>query len=275
MSAKMQPTTLEGLLVALQRKVMQIERRLTRIGSGGSPVGSTMPFFGMVAPPGWLLMQGQSVNRADEPDLFYTLNASQGAVTVSIATPGVVTKTAHGLTNGMRVWFETTGALPTGLSANTTYYVVNGAADTFQLSATLNGAAIATSGSQSGVHTLWASAAGVSSATTFLIPDARGRVLVGRDGGDEQFNSIGETGGEKNHTLTGPELPAHQHRLGHNYGGNLGYAENTGGPTQYTVGYGVTRGSSNDLKSGTQDTTTGQPHNNLQPFLVSHMIIKT
>ena len=45
MSTKMQPTTLEGLLVALQRKVMQIERRLTRTGSSGSPTGSTVPFL--------------------------------------------------------------------------------------------------------------------------------------------------------------------------------------------------------------------------------------
>lgn len=266
----MQPTTLEGLLVALQRKVMQIERRLARGNSGGSPTGSTMPFFGMVAPSGWLLMQGQSVNRADEPDLFYTLNASQGAVTVSIATPGVVTKTAHGLTNGMQVWFETTGALPTGLAANTTYYVVNGATNTFQLSATLNGAAIVTSGSQSGVHTLWASAAGVSSATTFLIPDARGRVLVGRDGGDEQFDTLGEAGGAKTHTLTVAEMPAHGHQQ--RYG--TPYIAPSGGDS---VGGMTSTGSTGAVpaQQSTVDTGGGQPHNNLQPYLVSNMIIKT
>ena len=44
---------------------------------------------------------------------------------------------------------------------------------------------------------------------------------------------------------------------------------------EYTVGYGVTRGSSNDLKSGTQDTTTGRPHNNLQPYITAYMWKRT
>ncbi len=74
--------------------------------------------------------------------------------TVTIASPGVWTATAHGLPNGVSVVLSTTGALPTGLVAGTTYYVVSTAADTFQLSATSGGSAINTSGSQSGVHTV-------------------------------------------------------------------------------------------------------------------------
>lgn len=77
-----------------------------------------------------------------------------GDATVTIASPGVVSKTAHGLSNGQRVKFSTTGALPTGLVAGTGYYVINKAANTLQLSATSGGAAINTSGTQSGVHTL-------------------------------------------------------------------------------------------------------------------------
>jgi hypothetical protein len=42
--------------------------------------------------------------------------------------------------------------LPTGIFANTTYFVVNAATDTFNLSATQGGAAISTSGGQSGAH---------------------------------------------------------------------------------------------------------------------------
>ena len=74
------------------------------------------------------------------------------AFTITIASPGVVTKTAHGLSNGDTVILETDGALPTGLSVDTQYYVVNKADDTFQLSATSGGSAINTSGSQSGNH---------------------------------------------------------------------------------------------------------------------------
>lgn len=73
--------------------------------------------------------------------------------TVTIAAPGVVTWTAHGLPNGTQVRFTTTGALPTGLAIATTYYVINAAANTFQLALTKGGAAITTSGTQSGVHT--------------------------------------------------------------------------------------------------------------------------
>jgi hypothetical protein len=76
-------------------------------------------------------------------------------VTITIASPGVVSWTAHGLSNGETVMFETTGALPTGLLPDTLYYVVNKATNTFQLSLTLGGAAINTTGSQSGVHTAY------------------------------------------------------------------------------------------------------------------------
>jgi hypothetical protein len=73
--------------------------------------------------------------------------------TVTIASPGVVTQTAHGKANGDKVSFDTTGALPTGLAVNTVYFVINQAANTYQLSLTSGGAAINTSGTQSGTHT--------------------------------------------------------------------------------------------------------------------------
>lgn len=75
-------------------------------------------------------------------------------VTITIATPGVVTQTAHGLANGATVAFSTTGSLPTGLTAGTVYYVVNAATDTYEVSATSGGSSIATSGTQSGTHSV-------------------------------------------------------------------------------------------------------------------------
>lgn len=74
------------------------------------------------------------------------------AATITIASPATVTATGHGLANGKRVQFTTSGALPSGILANTTYFVINAATDTFNLSATQGGAAIATSGGQSGSH---------------------------------------------------------------------------------------------------------------------------
>jgi hypothetical protein len=74
-------------------------------------------------------------------------------VTITIANPGVVTWAAHGLAEGAGVSFTTTGTLPTGIVAGTTYYVRNPATNTFQLSATPTGAVIQTTTSQSGTHT--------------------------------------------------------------------------------------------------------------------------
>ena len=82
-------------------------------------------------------------------------SAATQTFTVTIATPGVFTVNSHGLRNGDTVILTTTGALPTGLTAATTvYFVVNAATNTFQLSGSLNGSALPTSGSQSGTHTL-------------------------------------------------------------------------------------------------------------------------
>lgn len=91
-----------------------------------------------------------------------------GTFTVTIASPAVVTKTAHGLENGMAVTLSTTGALPTGLTAGTVYYVRDRAADTFRLAATSGGAAINTTGSQSGAHTLTPVSAVVSGTTATI-----------------------------------------------------------------------------------------------------------
>lgn len=76
-------------------------------------------------------------------------------VTVTIASPAVVSWTAHGLVNGTRIVFSTTGALPTGITAGTVYFVISAGltANAFEFSTTLNGSAVNTSGSQSGTHT--------------------------------------------------------------------------------------------------------------------------
>lgn len=84
-----------------------------------------------------------------------------GTITMTIATPGVVTWTAHGQTNGTPIMFTTTGALPTGITASTYYYIRVIDANTFHLYDTYAHAIdtenvtgrINTSGTQSGTHT--------------------------------------------------------------------------------------------------------------------------
>lgn len=83
------------------------------------------------------------------------VNTSAQAATMTIASPAVVTSVAHGMEAGRRLRFDTTGALPTPLNASTIYYVKTVLSpDTFTIAATPTGAAIDTSGSQSGTHTL-------------------------------------------------------------------------------------------------------------------------
>lgn len=170
----------------------------------------------------WLLCNGRSLSKATFPDLAAVmLPYPSPNVTMTIATPAVFTLTAHGLVAGTPVYFTTTGALPTGVVAYTTYFVQNPTANTFNLNtgqsnSFLNATPgrVATTGSQSGTHTVSVTPFGPVTATNFSIPDLRGRSLIGMDtmGGTdggvldfEQF--IGRTQGEQT-TAT------HQHTEG-------------------------------------------------------------
>jgi len=84
------------------------------------------------------------------------LHPESRTITVTIASPGVVTLPAHGLISGDQIKFTTTGALPTGITAGTIYFVISAglATDSFQFSTTSGGSAVNTTGSQSGTHTL-------------------------------------------------------------------------------------------------------------------------
>ena len=79
------------------------------------------------------------------------IGVSSLAFTVTIASPAVLTVA---LRNGTAVSLNTTGALPTGLVAGVVYYVVGSTGTTCNLSLTYGGAAINTSGTQSGTQTI-------------------------------------------------------------------------------------------------------------------------
>jgi hypothetical protein len=81
------------------------------------------------------------------------LSSLGGTVTLTIAGPCVVTFGVV-LSEGTAVSFKTTGALPTGLTAGTTYYLRNVSGLTANLSATPVGSLITTSGTQSGTQSM-------------------------------------------------------------------------------------------------------------------------
>lgn len=74
------------------------------------------------------------------------------AVTISNASPAVVTHSSHGYSAGQLVTFNTAGTLPTGLTAGTIYCVIAAglATNTYEVSATCGGSAINTSSAGSG-----------------------------------------------------------------------------------------------------------------------------
>lgn len=103
--------------------------------------------------------------------------------------------------------------------------------------------------------------------TTFNLPDLRGKVVVGLDSNDTSFDVLGETGGEKEHTLTVQEMPSHNHILTNGDNNIISEGENgtTAGITTTGQGY-------RKVKLAT--TGGGQAHNILQPYIIQNYIIK-
>jgi len=93
---------------------------------------------------------------SDSGTVTVTNETRNATCTMTIASPAVVSETGHGYAAGDKILFRTTGALPTGVTAGTVYFVIAAGlgADDFQFSATSGGSAINTSGTQSGTHTL-------------------------------------------------------------------------------------------------------------------------
>ena len=93
---------------------------------------------------------------------------------------------------------------------------------------------------------------------------AQGRTLVGLDENDNDFKTVGNTGGEKTHKLTVDEMPSHHHFIG-------GYSNDSGSKYYY-----IFKSSNTSYGSkNTSDVGGDQAHNNLQPYLVTYIWRRT
>lgn len=117
--------------------------------------------------------------------------------------------------------------------------------------------------------------------TTYNIPNLKGRVPVGLDAAQGEFNAVGISGGSKTHTLTTGEMPSHTHTQNshtHVMQGNGALTDGASG-TNYGLPNGSFYGFRTDQPDSTvavnQNTGGGGAHNNIQPYLTVNYIIKT
>ena len=88
-----------------------------------------------------------------------------------------------------------------------------------------------------------------------------GRVPVGVDISQDEFNEVEKTGGEKTHILTLSEMPQHNHAINTaNKQGNMEWG--------YQFDYGEHDASYNGIM---EKVGGSKPHNNMQPYITCYM----
>lgn len=53
--------------------------------------------------------------------------------------------------------------------------------------------------------------------TNPMLPNLKGKVIVGLDGSQTEFDTLGKSGGAKTHTLASDEMPSHTHTIAHTH----------------------------------------------------------
>ena len=108
--------------------------------------------------------------------------------------------------------------------------------------------------------------------TTFNLPKSKGNVIVGKDAAQTEFNTLGVTGGAKTHTIVNAELPVHM-------GTDFQVTDTAALQMDCIAGSGVRNIAYTAAGAGNALTLRniggGGAHNNLQPYLVLNLIIKT
>ena len=236
------------------------------------PTGAILPYGGATAPANFLLCDGTAVSRATYSALFAILSTSYGVgdgsttfnlpnlkgrfplgysasaptkvLTFVSRSSNVITVTgadnhAHNeIQTGQAVLYDTTSGVITGLTDNTTYYLIRVSATTFSLATSVAnanaGTVISLSGDGSGTQ-------------TFTITYTA--------------RPLGQTGGEETHALTDAELASHAH--------------GTGGSGATTFNEHSMSGTYANTDQYTEIAGGDTPHNTMPLFTVTNFIIKT
>ena len=93
-----------------------------------------------------------------------------------------------------------------------------------------------------------------------------GKVLVGLDSSDSDFDTVEKTGGSKTHTLTTAEMPSHTHNFNQHYGDGSNNTINQLNTTDETAQY---------SQFTTDATGGGSAHTNVQPYIVVYFWKRT
>lgn len=107
-------------------------------------------------------------------------------------------------------------------------------------------------------------------ASTFNVPDYRGRTDFGLDSTQTEFDVIGEKGGAKTVTLDVTQMPAHQHQTSHDRTAAPFGVQGSGAYSIPSAG-----GYTSMAAGGTSIVGGGLPHNNLPPYITMNFLIST
>lgn len=102
-----------------------------------------------------------------------------------------------------------------------------------------------------------------------------GRVPVGVNTSDTDFNTVEKTGGEKTHILTVDEIPTHNHTFYYNTSSAGGLASGRSVAARSSASDDIQKNGDYTFYSWTQESGGGQAHNNLQPYITCYMWKRT
>lgn len=100
--------------------------------------------------------------------------------------------------------------------------------------------------------------------TTFNLPNTKGKNIIGLNSSDTSFDTMGETGGAKTHTLDATEMPSHSHSIATEQANSFGTVKIANTAT----------GTGNAATISTATAGSGAAHTILDPYITLNYIIK-